>query len=173
MTDTDPQALGFLPKLVIVLAVMLIAAGLLWHGVTWETFPLAWRNMVGRTSGPLSFRFILQPSMAAIAAIHDGLKDARTGRSPYLWTVVRFWTVAHTRGERVERLREGLIATSRIILLGIAMDVIYQFLEFPTFYPAEALLIALLLAFVPYLLLRGLVTRIARWWRGDASGEIR
>jgi hypothetical protein len=70
-------------------------------------------------------------------------------------------------------LREGLIATSRIILLGIAMDVIYQLLEFPTFYPAEALLIALLLAFVPYLLLRGMVTRIARWWRGDASGEIR
>jgi hypothetical protein len=173
VTVGNPAKLGILPKLVIVLSILLIAGGALWHGVTWETFPRAWRNLVERTSGPLSFRFILQPSMAAIAAIDDGIKDARTGRSPYLWTVVRFWTVAHTRGERVERLREGLIATSRIILLGIAMDVIYQLLEFPTFYPAEALLIALLLAFVPYLLLRGLVTRIAGWWRGDASGEIR
>ena len=142
MTDANPQALGFLPKLVIVLAILLIAAGVLWHGVTWETFPRAWRNLVERASGPLSFRFILQPSMAAIVAIHDGIKDARAGRSPYFWTVVRFWTVAHTRGERIERLREGLIATSRIILLGIAMDVIYQFLEFTTFYPVEALLIA-------------------------------
>ena len=44
----NPQALGFLPKLVIVLAILLIAAGVLWHGVTWETFPRAWRNMVGR-----------------------------------------------------------------------------------------------------------------------------
>ena len=173
MTDLHPQALGFLPKLVIVLAILLIAAGALWHGVTWETFPQAWSDMVGRTSGPLSFRFILQPSMAAIAAIHDGLKDARTGRSPYLWTVVRFWTAAQTRGARVERLREGLIATSRIILLGIVMDVIYQLLVYTTFYPAQALLIAVLLAFVPYLLIRGPVTRIARWWRGGASGVIR
>jgi hypothetical protein len=172
VTDASPQALGFLPKLVIVLAILLIAAGMLWHGVTWETLPRAWRNMVGRESGPLSFRFILQPAMAAIVAIRDGLRDARTGRSPYLWTVVRFWTVAHTRGERIERLREGLIATSRIILLGIVMDAIYQFLEFPTFYPVGALLIALLLAFVPYLLIRGPVTRIARWRGVGMSSEI-
>jgi hypothetical protein len=173
VTDANPQALGLLPKLVIVLAIVLLAAGVLWHGITWETFPLAWRNLVARASGPLSFRFILQPAMAAIAAIHDGIKDARTGRSPYFWTVVRFWTVTHTRGERVGRLREGLIATSRILLLGIAMDVIYQYLEYTTFYPAEALLIALLLAFVPYLLIRGPITRIARWWRSGASGAIR
>jgi hypothetical protein len=173
VTDASPQALGILPRLVIVLGILLIAAGVLWHGVTWETFPRAWRGVIGRTSGPLSFRFILQPAMAAIAAIHDGLKDARTGRSPYLWTVVRFWAASHTRGERVERLREGLIATSRIILLGIVMDVIYQFLEFPTFYPAEALLVALLLAFLPYLLIRGSVTRVVRLWRGGASSEIR
>jgi hypothetical protein len=29
------------------------------------------------------------------------------------------------------------------------------------------------LAFVPYLLMRGPVTRIVNWWRGGASGEIR
>jgi hypothetical protein len=97
----------------------------------------------------MSFRFIPQPSMAAIAAIHDGVKDARTGRSPYLWTVVRFWTVAHKPGAWVERLREGLIATAKVILFGIAMDSVYQFLEFTAFYPVEALLIALLLAFLP------------------------
>ena len=32
----------------------------------------------------MSFRFILQPLMAAIAAFHDGAKDARLGREPYL-----------------------------------------------------------------------------------------
>jgi hypothetical protein len=35
----------------------------------------------------------------------------------------------------------------------------------------EAVLIALFLAFVPYLLLRGPVTRAARWWRGDGRPE--
>ncbi len=48
-----------------------------------------------------------------------------------------------------------MTATARIILLGLAMDVIYQYLVFKTFYPAEALVVALLLAFVPYLLIRG------------------
>ena len=46
------------------------------------------------------------------------------------------------------------------------MDVIYQFMVLKTFYPAEALIIALMLAFVPYLLIRGPVTRIARRWYG-------
>ena len=36
----------------------------------------------------MAFRFILQPVMAAIFAIRDGMKDARAGRSPYFWTVL-------------------------------------------------------------------------------------
>jgi hypothetical protein len=41
------------------------------------------------------------------------------------------------------------------------MDAIYQVLELKTFHPNEALIVALLLAFVPYLVIRGLVTRVA------------
>jgi hypothetical protein len=52
-------------------------------------------------------------------------------------------------------------------------DAIYQHLVFKTFYPVEALFIALLLAYVPYLLIRGPVARIVRWWRGGASVEVR
>jgi hypothetical protein len=168
MTDATPQELGLLPKLVIAFAVLLIAAGALWHGVTLEAFERAWHDLVDRPSGPMAFRFILQPAMAAIAGILDGVKDARAGRSPY------FWTVLSKPQERVERLREGLNATARIILLGLAMDVVYQLIVLKTFYPVEALIIAFLLAFVPYLLIRGPVARIARRWRGDASaGEIR
>ena len=37
---------------------------------------------------------------------------------------------------------------------------------FETFHPGEAAIIAILLAFVPYLLLRGPITRVAAWWRG-------
>jgi hypothetical protein len=35
-----------------------------------------------------------------------------------------------------------------------------------TFYPGEAAIVAIMLAFVPYLLLRGPVARIVRWRRG-------
>jgi hypothetical protein len=163
MTEANPQQLGLMPKLVVVLGILLTAAGVLWHGFTVEVLERLWRNLLDAPSGPMSFRFILQPSMSAIVAIRDSVKDARTSRSQ--------WTVAGNPRERMGRLREELIATARIILLGIAMDVIYQFLVFETFYPAQALLIALLLAFIPYLLIRGLATLIARWWRGGISGE--
>jgi hypothetical protein len=51
------------------------------------------------------------------------------------------------------------------------MDVIYQAVEFKTFYPGEAAIIAVLLAFVPYLLFRGLFARLARLWLGRAAAK--
>jgi hypothetical protein len=167
MSDANPQGLGLMPKLVVGLAILLMVAGVLWYGVKGEEFERLRHQLLDRPSGPMAFRFILQPLMAVIAASHDGLKDARVGRSPYLWTIAR-----HSR-KRVGRLREGLTATARIILLGLAMDLFYQLLVFKTFYPNEAVIIAFLLAFMPYLVIRGPVTRIARFWRGGASGGIR
>ena len=104
------------------------------------------------------FRFFLQPTMAAIAAWRDGVKDARTGRSPF------FQGAVTDPAQRAVRLNEALVATARIILLGLVMDGIYQAIEFESFHPAEAVIIALVLAFVPYLLLCGLVARAARHW---------
>ena len=165
MTDANPQELGLLAKLVIVLAVVLFVAGVVWHGVTGDAFRQFWHDLIERPDEPMRLRFVLQPLMAAIAAIHDGREDARAGRSPYLMTVLR------NPQERVGRLREGLNATARIILLGLAMDVIYQLLVLKTFYPNEALVVAVLLGFVPYLIIRGLVFRVARWRIGGPRGE--
>ena len=160
MSDADKQQLGFMPMLVVGLAIVLIVAGVVWYGITLVVLERVWRQMLERSNGPLSFRFILQPSVAAIVAIRDGFKDARAGRSPFFQTIIR------QPRERIGRLREGLIATARIILLGIAMDVVYQLLVFKTFYPDEAVIIAFVLAFLPYVLVRGPVTRIARSWHG-------
>jgi hypothetical protein len=158
MTNANSQELGLLAKLVIAIAIVLIVAGVLWQDITVGAFKRLWHNLVEAPTGPMRFRFILQPLMAAIVAIRDGRKDARTGRSPY------FWTVLHKPQERVARLREGLNATARIFLLAIAMDAIYQVIVLKRFYPVEALIIALLLAFVPYLLIRG---PVARAWRAE------
>jgi hypothetical protein len=154
MSDTKTQELGFLAKLVVGLAIVLFVAGVVWHGVTVATFQRLWHDLIERPTQPMKFRFILQPSMAAIVAIRDGLKDARTGRSPFLVTVLR------NPQKRIERLDEGLNATARIILLGLVMDTIYQIIVLQRFYPNEALIIALLLAFVPYVIIRELVVRI-------------
>jgi hypothetical protein len=160
MTDANRQELGLLPKLVIASAVLLLAAGVLWYGITVEVVLRIFRDLFNRPSEPMSFRFILQPVMALIAALRDGIKDARTGRSPY------FWTIVSEPGKRAGRLREGLNATARILLLGLVMDVIYQIMVLKRFYPAEAVIIAVMLAFVPYFFMRGPIARIARRWYG-------
>ena len=156
MSDATSQELGVLAKLVIVLAVVLLIAGAVWHGVTGDAFRRFWHDLVERPDEPMRFRFILQPLMAALAAIHDGREDTRAGRTPYFMTMLR------NPQERVGLLREGLNATARIILLGLVMDVIYQFIVLKTFYPDQALVVALLLAFFPYLIIRGLALRVAR-----------
>ena len=115
----------------------------------------------------MAFRFILQPIMAAIAALRDGINDAKSRRSPYFWSLL----ANPFAGGR--RLYEGLISTARVILLGLCMDAIYQWIVLKTFYPAEAVIVAIALAFFPYALLRGPITRIARWWLDAASGESR
>lgn len=43
-----------------------------------------WQEIAARPSGPLAFRFYLQPAMATFFAIRDGLRDARAGNAPYL-----------------------------------------------------------------------------------------
>jgi len=80
MTDANPQALGLMAKLVLGSAIVLIAAGVLWHGITAAVFERFWHDLLERPDGPMRFRFILQPLMAAIAAIHDF-----TGRKPRGW----------------------------------------------------------------------------------------
>ncbi|WP_206606684.1 hypothetical protein [Steroidobacter cummioxidans] len=105
--------------------------------------------------------------MAAIAAIRAGIIDARTGRSPYF---LALWTEPD---ERARRMHEGLAATARIFLLGLVMDAIYQFVEYRKFYPAEALVVSVVLAVVPYFLIRGPVARIARWWQSRHGADDR
>jgi hypothetical protein len=156
MSEADSQDLGLLAKLVIVLAILLFISGVVWHGATAEAFQRLLHDLLERPDAPMRFRFILQPVMAAIAAVHAGREDARLGRAPFFVTLLR------EPQKRVGLLREALNATARIILLGLVMDVIYQAWVLKTFYPNEALIIALLLAFLPYLIIRGVVLRIAR-----------
>jgi hypothetical protein len=153
----------FLARLVIVLMVGFVVLGIAMYGLSVPVFERIWQNLLERPGGPMTFRFVLQPIMATIAALVDGVRDARNGRDPY------FWTILTNPAKRGSHLHEGLIATARVILLGLCMDLIYQFIAFDTFHPAEAVIVAGLLAFVPYLLLRGPITRVARWWLGRRS----
>ena len=123
-----------------------------------------WDQLIAQPSGPLAFRFILQPLMVTILATLDGVKDAREGRSPYTWTILT------DPAQRTGYLREGLKRVGRVIVFALVMDAIYQFMVLRRFYPGEALVTAFVVAVLPYLLMRGPAARLARHWnrRGAA-----
>jgi hypothetical protein len=168
MTETASKTQIRLAILAVVLVIGFIVAGSIWYGFSGNVRERVWQNLLDRPGGPMTFRIILQPIMASVAALLDGITDAKTGRSPYLWTLLT------NPAERVGRLREGLIATARTILLGLGIDAIYQLIVLKTFYPGEAVIVAIVLCFLPYLFLRGPFARVARWWYGDKrTGNVR
>jgi hypothetical protein len=128
-----------------------------------EPIQRIWEDLVARPSGPLALRFLLQPVVASALAIRDGIKDAREGRSPY------FWSVVSNPSERRSRLNEGLKATGKVMILAVVLDAVYQIIELGTFYPGESIIVAFVLGFLPYLILRGPVARIQRRWLGKGA----
>ena len=115
-------------------------------------------DLAGRWNGPFSFRFFLQPLMAMLYALRDGVADARANRPPY------FWSLFTEPDQRRQRLREGWKAVARVIALGVFMDLVYQLMVFRWVHPLQLAVVVLGLALLPYLLLRGPVERIASWW---------
>jgi hypothetical protein len=115
-----------------------------------------WDELISRPSGPLAFRFILQPVMASALAIRDGIKDAQASRTPYLWTIL------HDPSRRGPRLHEGVVAVSRVLILGVMMDLAYQIVALHGLRPVELVVVVFALAFVPYLLVRGPAERVTR-----------
>jgi hypothetical protein len=115
-----------------------------------------WEQLLGRITGPMKFRLVMQPAMAIFFAILGGLRDAREGKPPY------FWGLFTNPQERTTMLKDGWKSVSRVFILAIVLDAVYQVIELRWFYPGEAIIVAILLAIVPYLLVRGPVNRIAR-----------
>ena len=165
VTEKIPRSKLLFARVVVGLMAAFVLGGILAYGLAPETLARVWQNLVDRPGGPMVFRFFLQPTMATIAAVLGGMKDARLGRTPFMQTVLT------DPAERGGRLDEAMVDTSRIMLLGLIMDGIYQYIEFDTFHPAEAVIITLMLAFLPYLLLRGLVARVARRWVGPNAAR--
>jgi hypothetical protein len=113
-------------------------------------------DLMARASGPMHLRLILQPIMALLFAARAGFRDAKTGRPPY------FWGMFGSRRERRELMREGWQDVGKVFLIALVLDVIYQLIAVRWVYPVESLTVAVALAFIPYVLSRGIFTRLAR-----------
>lgn len=117
-----------------------------------------WTDLIGRLTGPLTLRLLLQPAIAILLATRDGIKDARGHRPPY------FWSLFTHPEERRRALRDGWKSIAKVFVMATTLDIVYQLIVFRWVYPIETLTVAFLLACVPYLLMRGPLNRLARLW---------
>ena len=114
------------------------------------------QNLSGRFHGPLAFRFVLQPLTAALMAFRAGVRDARTGRPAFGWAVI-----TNPVGRR-DLLLEGWREISSVFVVAVVIDLIYEAIALQRFYPGESLIVASLLALLPYPVIRGSINRIVR-----------
>ena len=106
-----------------------------------------------RLNGPFSLRLILQPCMALLFAIRDGRKDAASGASPYLRTLVS------QPGERRETLASAWTSLSKVLTIAFVLDCAFQYATSGNISVLEAVLMAFLLCAIPYTLMRGPAAR--------------
>jgi hypothetical protein len=113
-----------------------------------------------RLTGPGRFRFLLQPLVATLLGIRSGCADARAGRLPYLWGLV-------TAGPHWRELaRDGLSTVANLLLMGILLDSVFQWMILGASYPGPALIVGPVLITMPYAIARALANRATRGRRG-------
>jgi hypothetical protein len=108
-----------------------------------------------RLAGPGRFRFILQPLIATILGIRNGLGDARAGRPPYLWGML------FHRHLRSELVKSSFQAVANLLLMGILLDSVFQWVILGASYPGAALVVGPVLIMGPYTVARALSNRLA------------
>jgi len=120
-----------------------------------EVLTRFWTDMIGRLDGPLHFRLIVQPAMAIFFGVRDGLRFAREGRSFLLWGGPK------DPAERWAQFWLGWRSIGKVFILAIVLDVIYQLWVLRWLYVPQFLFVAIVVAVLPYLLVRGAVNLIA------------
>ena len=115
-----------------------------------------WQEIVARPSGKMAFRFYLQPIMAMLFATRDGIRDARAGRPAY------FWALFTDNVNRRVLLRDGWSSIRNVFIVAVIIDTIYQLVVLRGLRPIQGLLVAAVLAIIPYGLLRGPANRLTR-----------
>ena len=96
------------------------------------------------------------PTVVTILAIRAGLKDAREGQPAFVWGIIAY------PGQRRRRLLSGWKDITRIFIVAITIDSVYQLMVLRAFYVVQTLIVAVACAIAPYVLFRGPTTRLAR-----------
>ena len=121
-----------------------------------EMLSTAIEQLLGRAGGPLHFRLLIMPLVVTFLAIRAHRRDVRDGRPTFLWAFLK------DPVERRRLFRSGLKDFGKVFIVACVLDTTYQIMVLRSFYLGEMLVVAVVCAIVPYFLIRGPVTRIAR-----------
>jgi hypothetical protein len=102
-------------------------------------------NMSDRVNGPMRFRFVLQPLMAVIFAV-----------------IAYAWALFTDSASRADMIKDGWKSVGKIFILALVLDLGFQIFVQGFVFPMETVLVAITLAIVPYLILRGPINRLFR-----------
>ena len=121
-------------------------------------------QLIGRAGGPLRFRLFIMPLVVTFLAVRAGLKDAREGQPAFLWAILT------NPAERHRLLLSGLKDIGRILIVAVVLDTTYLLVLLRAFYPVQLFIVAVACAIVPYVLIRGPVTRLTRGLYKNQTG---
>lgn len=105
-------------------------------------------DLLGRVDGPMRMRLVLQPAIAVLLGVIAARKDARQGWAPYFFGLLT--DPVHRRA----RLAEGWKSIGKVFIAALVLDMAYQWVVRHFVFPGEAVLVACLLAIVPYVIVR-------------------
>jgi hypothetical protein len=123
-----------------------------------------WEGLVSGLSGKGQFRLILQPTMALILGVRFGITDAKEGKAPFLFRLFS------TRHERWGLFKRSLSDAALPLILALLMDGFLQYLTLHRVRPLQAVVVGVLLVWLPFTATRGLTNRI---WKHAHPGKMR
>jgi len=111
-------------------------------------------GIMARITGPMSFRFMIQPCVAIILGIRDGIMDAKAGTLPIIADFI------FNPEDRKENFKSALKSLTKPIIIGTVLDMVAQYLIFQHIRIIPAAIVGVFVMAVPYVLARGLTNRI-------------
>ena len=129
-----------------------------------QMLSLFFEELGGRASGPLNFRLVVMPTMAALFGVRAGLRDARDRKPTFVWGILTLPV------ERAAAFRSAVKDVGKVLVMAVIMDTAYQIIALRGLRLAQVLVVAVACAIVPYVLVRGPVTLIARTIRRKQVG---
>ena len=116
-----------------------------------------WEGIVGElTSGKGQFRLLLLPAVALILGVRAGIADAREGILPF------GRRLRESNEPRAQLLKDAVKRALNPLALAFVLDVILQRLTLGYVRPLVAIVIAAVVVWIPFVIVRGMTNR---FWR--------